>query len=155
METVAPLEVRTAARRVGSPHALSDPPHTPPPPPPQEVGLKVSDVVVLIDRQQGGEAHLASKARGTCCAAQAAAALSAYRRRGSQGLKLHAALTITLMLDTLVAHNKVTCVAACALLLLTLPATHARPRVSGPRWLRPCARSSRRTRRWCPPPPPP
>lgn len=48
-----------------------------------EVGLKVSDVVVLIDREQGGEAHLAAK-----------------------GLKLHAALTLTHVVTALVKHGK-------------------------------------------------
>ena len=109
METVAPLEARTAARHGVSTHMRLDPPHTPPPPLAQEVGLKVSDVVVLIDRQQGGEAHLASKARGVCTPhARAARALTRVRDAVSQGLKLHAALTISLMLDTLVAHSKVT-----------------------------------------------
>lgn len=64
METVAPLEVRTPRTQrskgvstpLRSPACLGDAAA-------QEVGLKVSDVVVLIDRQQGGEAHLASKAR--------------------------------------------------------------------------------------------
>lgn len=62
METVAPLEVR--ARGLCFPAKctlalwLSGLTRCPS----QEVGLKVTDVVVLIDRQQGGEAHLASKA---------------------------------------------------------------------------------------------
>ena len=47
--------------------------------------LAVKDVVVLIDRQQGGRAFLKSR-----------------------GLVLHAALTITGILDVLVAHKKVT-----------------------------------------------
>ncbi|KAK2079863.1 hypothetical protein QBZ16_002258 [Prototheca wickerhamii] len=48
-------------------------------------GLRVTDVVVLIDRQQGGEARLAA-----------------------QGLKLHAAFTLSFILDTLVAAGRVT-----------------------------------------------
>ena len=48
-------------------------------------GLRVADVVVLIDRQQGGEARLAA-----------------------QGLKLHAAFTLSFILDTLVAAERVT-----------------------------------------------
>lgn len=77
----------------------------------------MSDVVVLIDRQQGGEAHLASKARAAQQASKAGAVLQQQQRladtprRGAsahQGLKLHAALPITLMLDVLVAHGKVT-----------------------------------------------
>eukprot|EP00201_Polytomella_parva_P017562 CAMPEP_0175071482 /NCGR_PEP_ID=MMETSP0052_2-20121109/19270_1 /TAXON_ID=51329 ORGANISM="Polytomella parva, Strain SAG 63-3" /NCGR_SAMPLE_ID=MMETSP0052_2 /ASSEMBLY_ACC=CAM_ASM_000194 /LENGTH=484 /DNA_ID=CAMNT_0016338663 /DNA_START=345 /DNA_END=1799 /DNA_ORIENTATION=+ len=47
-------------------------------------GLNVSDVVVLIDREQGGEAHLSR-----------------------QGLKLHAAFRLTKMLDVLVKHQQV------------------------------------------------
>lgn len=50
----------------------------------QDVGLKVSDVVVLIDREQGGEARLASN-----------------------GLGLHAAFSLTSMLDILVKHQEV------------------------------------------------
>ena len=58
METVAPLEAE---------------------------GLVVSDVVVLIDREQGGQARLQSN-----------------------NLKLHAAFTLTYILDVLVKHNLVT-----------------------------------------------
>jgi len=47
-------------------------------------GLNVSDVVVLIDREQGGEAHLAK-----------------------QGLKLYSAFKLTKLLDVLVKHNQV------------------------------------------------
>ena len=54
-------------------------------------GLVVSDVVVLIDRQQGGAAHLAA-----------------------QGLRLHSALPILRVLDVLVAHGRVTCARARA-----------------------------------------
>jgi len=50
----------------------------------EEVGLKVSDVVVLINREQGGQAHLASK-----------------------GLRLHAAFTLSGILDALVTAGKV------------------------------------------------
>lgn len=49
----------------------------------EKEGLKVTDVVVLIDRQQGGEGHLAK-----------------------HGLKLHAAFTLTFIVDTLLAHGK-------------------------------------------------
>ena len=52
---------------------------------PQKEGLKVSDVVVLIDREQGGRARLAS-----------------------QGLRLHSAFTLTYILDTLLRHGLVT-----------------------------------------------
>lgn len=45
-------------------------------------GLKVSDVVVLIDREQGGKARLASK-----------------------GLALHSAFTLSYILDVLVRHD--------------------------------------------------
>lgn len=48
-----------------------------------EAGLTCTDVVVLIDREQGGEAHLKA-----------------------QGLKLHAAFKLTRMLDVLVKHGK-------------------------------------------------
>lgn len=47
------------------------------------VGLKVSDVVVLIDREQGGRAHLAAR-----------------------GLTLHAALTLSHVVKALVKHGK-------------------------------------------------
>lgn len=77
LETVAPLVVR-AARTAPLAFAF-DSTHVS-----QEAGLAVTDVVVLIDRQQGGEAHLVAK-----------------------GLRLHAALTVTRMLDTLVAVGKV------------------------------------------------
>jgi uridine monophosphate synthetase len=52
---------------------------------PQKEGLKVSDVVVLIDREQGGRARLAS-----------------------QGLQLHSAFTLSYILDTLLRHGLVT-----------------------------------------------
>ena len=45
----------------------------------QAEGLKVADVVVLIDRQQGGAARMASN-----------------------GLRLHSAFTLTFILDVLV-----------------------------------------------------
>eukprot|EP00892_Ulva_mutabilis_P008888 jgi/Ulvmu1/6371/UM299_0001.1 len=48
----------------------------------QKEGLEVSDVVVLIDREQGGKAHL---------------------EKG--GIKLHAAFTLTFIVDTLVANQ--------------------------------------------------
>jgi uridine monophosphate synthetase len=48
----------------------------------QNEGLLVSDVVVLIDREQGGEAHLAAN-----------------------GLKLHAAFKLSFLLDVLVKHG--------------------------------------------------
>ena len=48
-----------------------------------EVGLKVSEVVVLIDREQGGSAHLAAR-----------------------GLKLYSALTLSHVVATLVKHGK-------------------------------------------------
>ena len=48
-------------------------------------GLAVSDVVVLIDREQGGRARLAA-----------------------QGLRLHSAFTLTYILDTLLRHGLVT-----------------------------------------------
>ena len=50
----------------------------------EDVGLKVKDVVVLIDREQGGEARLAS-----------------------DNLKLHSAFTLSYILDTLVKHSLV------------------------------------------------
>lgn len=50
-----------------------------------DVGLKVSDAVVLIDRQQGGALNLAQK-----------------------GIKLHAALNLTQMVEVLVKHGKLT-----------------------------------------------
>ncbi|GJP32251.1 hypothetical protein CLOM_g6108 [Closterium sp. NIES-68] len=50
-----------------------------------EVGLNVTDVVVLIDREQGGAAHLAAR-----------------------GLRLHAALTLTHVVTALVKHGKLT-----------------------------------------------
>jgi len=51
----------------------------------QEIGLKVTDVVVLIDREQGGEAHLAAN-----------------------GMKLHAAFKLSALLDVLTKHKLVT-----------------------------------------------
>ena len=51
---------------------------------PQEVGLKVSDVVVLIDREQGGKARLAAT-----------------------GLALHSAFTLSYILEVLVRHGHV------------------------------------------------
>ena len=48
----------------------------------QEVGLTVADVVVLIDREQGGRAHL-----------------------DKHGLQLHAAFTLSFIVDTLLAHK--------------------------------------------------
>jgi uridine monophosphate synthetase len=51
----------------------------------EDVGLKVTDVVVLIDREQGGESRLAS-----------------------DNLKLHSAFTLSYILDTLVKHSLVT-----------------------------------------------
>jgi hypothetical protein len=51
---------------------------------PQKEGLVVKDVVVLIDREQGGEAHLAAN-----------------------GLKLHAAFKLSAMLDVLQKHGHV------------------------------------------------
>lgn len=72
-------------------------------------------MVVLIDRQQGGEAHLASKVGLTTTAAplrsllaHSLASLTSCVPPPTQGLRLHAALPITRMLDTLVAHGKVT-----------------------------------------------
>jgi len=50
----------------------------------QVEGLKVTDVVVLIDREQGGEAHLQKN-----------------------GLALHAAFKLSQLLDVLVKHEKV------------------------------------------------
>jgi uridine monophosphate synthetase len=50
----------------------------------EEVGLVVSDVVVLIDREQGGSARLAAK-----------------------NLKLHSAFTLSYILDVLVKHGHV------------------------------------------------
>lgn len=50
----------------------------------QEVGLTVTDVVVLIDREQGGEAHL-------------------LRNK----LNLHAAFKLSKLLAVLVKHGKV------------------------------------------------
>ena len=47
-------------------------------------GLKVTDVVVLVDREQGGKAELAR-----------------------HGLALHAALTLSQVLDCLVRHGRV------------------------------------------------
>lgn len=51
----------------------------------EKEGLVVSDVVVLIDREQGGQARLASS-----------------------NLRLHSAFTLTYILDTLVKHDLVT-----------------------------------------------
>jgi uridine monophosphate synthetase len=51
----------------------------------QEVGLEVSDVVVLIDREQGGREHL---------------------RRNS--LTLHAAFTLSFIVDTLLSKGLLT-----------------------------------------------
>ena len=99
LETVAPLQARRRARRLTLQLSL-------PMGCLQDVGLIVSDVVVLIDRQQGGEAHLASKARHVGAAGGRGLARALTRRVG-QGLRLHAALPITLVLDTLVAHGKV------------------------------------------------
>ena len=51
----------------------------------QDAGLKVEDVVVLVDREQGGAAELAWK-----------------------GIALHAALTLSQILDCLVRHGRIT-----------------------------------------------
>ena len=51
----------------------------------QEVGLKVTDVVVLIDREQGGRARLADS-----------------------NLTLHSAFTLSYILDVLRKHDLVT-----------------------------------------------
>jgi uridine monophosphate synthetase len=51
----------------------------------QDSGLKVEDVVVLVDREQGGAAELAWK-----------------------GIALHAALTLSQILDCLVRHGRIT-----------------------------------------------
>jgi uridine monophosphate synthetase len=51
----------------------------------QDAGLKVEDVVVLVDREQGGSSELAWK-----------------------GIALHAALTLTQILDCLVRHGRIT-----------------------------------------------
>lgn len=51
----------------------------------QDEGLVVSDVVVLIDREQGGYAHLEKN-----------------------GLKLYAAFTLSFIVDTLLEHGKLT-----------------------------------------------
>lgn len=56
-----------------------------PPLPLQKEGLAVRDVVVLIDREQGGEANLAAN-----------------------GLRLHAAFKLSTMLDVLQRHELVT-----------------------------------------------
>lgn len=48
----------------------------------QKEGLEVTDVVVLIDREQGGRAHLEKS-----------------------GIQLHAAFTMTFIVDTLVANQ--------------------------------------------------
>lgn len=61
--------------------------------------LKVTDVVVLIDREQGGEAHLKKN-----------------------GLGLHAAFKLSQLLDVLVKHSKV-CV-YCFVLCLFFCARH-------------------------------
>jgi uridine monophosphate synthetase len=50
----------------------------------QDAGLKVEDVVVLVDREQGGSAELAWK-----------------------GIALHAVLTLTQILDCLVRHGRI------------------------------------------------
>ena len=51
----------------------------------QAEGLVVTDVVVLIDREQGGERHLSSN-----------------------GLRLHAAFKLSQLLDVLTKHGQVT-----------------------------------------------
>ena len=50
-----------------------------------EAGLLVKDVVVLVDREQGGKEELAA-----------------------HGLRLHAALTLSQILDSLVRHGRIT-----------------------------------------------
>ena len=50
----------------------------------RDAGLKIEDVVVLVDREQGGQAALAEK-----------------------GLRLHAVLTISQILETLRAENRI------------------------------------------------
>ena len=65
----------TAAAQIASPKGRKKMGATPA----QAEGLKVSDVVVLIDRQQGGAARMASN-----------------------GLRLHSAFTLTFILDVLV-----------------------------------------------------
>ena len=65
----------------------------------ERVGLKVKDVVVLIDREQGGEARLAAN-----------------------GLRLHSVLPLSRVLSTLEAQGKMRCVLsfACARACLSL-----------------------------------
>lgn len=65
--TIAAAHTAPSRRRRAGSHAA------------QAEGLKVSDVVVLIDRQQGGAARMASN-----------------------GLRLHSAFTLTFILDVLV-----------------------------------------------------
>jgi orotate phosphoribosyltransferase len=55
----------------------------------KEAGLKVTDVVVLVDREQGGREELAAA-----------------------GLTLHAVLTVSQLLDALVRHGRIAATAA-------------------------------------------
>jgi hypothetical protein len=77
---LAPCTLQNLAKPAARPSSINTAP-----PLVQEVGLKVSDVVVLIDREQGGAAHLAK-----------------------HSLRLHAAFTLSFIVNTLLAHRLLT-----------------------------------------------